>query len=349
MYCTQLSMLKDYLSEKQIETLQEFFLNLTENTKNNITVTKIMVLLDIDSKLARKVLMLCKSKGILKIIYAIRCPECGLLVKKYDEIPIDIDEMKVCYSCGEEIQIELGMLELMFSYVDGIISFNEGQLHNIVSINKMNKKVAPTENIITKFIEEGSLDLNHEFFKPTKEEISELTKIYLSVKTSSTNNEKGNTLEFLIQYLFNISKILKANNIKTSTNQLDCFVRNKVYLPYGVFNIIGSRFIIECKNENKTPSGTYMSKIHSILNVVNANSESYVRFGIIASKCPPPKTYHSLAVKYYLSAKIIIISLHLSEIKNIIDGNENLFDMIERKCDEIALDVTTDLKAAGIY
>jgi hypothetical protein len=166
---------------------------------------------------------------------------------------------------------------------------------------------------------------------------------------SDTTTGKGRSLENLILYLFNLSKYLKAGEIKTATNQFDCYVRNTAYLPYGVFNWLGYRFVIECKNEKKAPKGTYLSKLHSIINVINASDNKIVKFGIIVSKKNPPSTYKALAIKYYLCNKIIIISITLDELKSLIDLKGNLFELIEQKCDEVILDATSDLKMAGLY
>lgn len=350
MCCSQLSMLKQYISEEQIENLAVYLINLNNNTRSKITVTKIMTLLGVDSKIARKVLMLCKKENILSLEYVVRCPECGMLIKRYDQLPVDFDDIKECYSCGEEIEITTDDIELIFTYNIGTVSFNKGQLENIINIGaKGNEKLVAPESSLKTFIISKDLDLNRELFSPTDEEYSELIQMCDNVRNSSTTDEKGISLEKLIKYLFNISRIFLANEIKTLTNQLDCVVRNRAYLPLGVLNIIGGRFVIECKNENKTPSGTYMSKLHSIISTINGKRGDYVKFGIIVSKKDPPKTFHSLAVKYYLSENIIIISITLDEIEELAKNRLNLFDLLERKCDEIAIDSTTDLRAAGLY
>lgn len=157
-------------------------------------------------------------------------------------------------------------------------------------------------------------------------------------------------LEELTEKLFNMCPAFRTSGIRTSTNQIDCCVRNKWYLNFGVFNILGSHFYIECKNEAKTPSGTYLSKLHSIISVANAGGKGEcIKFGIIISKEKGPSTFKQLAFSYYLMHGIVIISICGRELKELFKTKGNLLELIERKAAEIMMDATTDLKAAGLY
>lgn len=83
--------------------------------------------------------------------------------------------------------------------------------------------------------------------------------------------------------------------------------------------------MIECKNENKTPSGSYLSKLHSILSVINAGGkENGIKFGII-------------------------ISIFGKELEELFKTKGNLLELLERKASEIIMDATTDMKSAGLY
>ena len=194
-------------------------------------------------------------------------------------------------------------------------------------------------------------NINEYLFHPTDKEYEKLKSMYKSIKNRSGTTKKiGDTLEDLTEYLFNLCSIFKAAGIRTSTNQIDCCVRNRMYLKYGILDIIGGRFFIECKNEGKTPSGGYMSKLHSIIANTNSGENGRcIKFGIIISKEKAPSTYKDLAVKYYLNDGIVIISICGDELKNLFDKKGNLLDLIERKANEIMMDSTTDLVEAGLY
>lgn len=61
MCCSLLSMLDEVLRIDKIEILENYFCGLNNNTRNKITTIKIMQILDVDSKTAKKVLMTCKK------------------------------------------------------------------------------------------------------------------------------------------------------------------------------------------------------------------------------------------------------------------------------------------------
>lgn len=194
-------------------------------------------------------------------------------------------------------------------------------------------------------------NVNEYLFHPTDDEYQKLKDMYVSIASRKGTTKKiGDTLENLTEYLFNLCPIFKAAGIRTTTNQIDCCVRNQMYLKFGIFDTIGARFFIECKNESQTPSGGYMSKLHSIITTANGGGNGKcIKFGIIISKEKGPSTFKELAVKYYLSNQVVIISICGNELEELFDNKGNLLDLIERKASEIMMDATTDLKKVGLY
>lgn len=344
MYYSRLSMLSNLIENSKIEQLDKFFLELTENTNKNITVSKVSRAIDLSNEITSKILVRCRDEGLLSISYGIKCPECGMLFKRIEDIKDIPDDSLFCYSCEREVDISAKDIEVLFSLTDTPL-FNLGQQET--------KRVPPASPVVQGDSLENLLlagnVLNNVFFSPIDSQYDELEKMYDSIfKETRTTKETGDKLEDLIIFLFNLSSAFRANGIRTTTNQVDCFVRNKIFLPYGIFNLIGGRFVIECKNEGKTPKGDYMSKIHSIIMTANGKG-NYVKFGIIVSKERGPKTFRSLANKYYLANEIVVIAICGEEINELIKYKSNLFELIERKINEIIFDSTTDLKAAGLY
>lgn len=347
MCCSQLSMLNDLLSEEEIISLENFFYSLTPNTIDRITASKISNYLSVDFETARKVLMKCKNAGFLKLTFGIKCPNCGGLVKKVSDLSEVEEVLDYCYICGEEnLDISEDDIELMFELLIDSNSFLPGQ--QMGKVIRLNSTDVARENSLLSFINNGVLDLNKELFSPTDCEYKTILSLCDNAKKAKDKEEKGKTLERLAKYLFNLCKIFKANEIRTSVNQIDCYVRNKVFMPIGVFKILGSRIIIECKNESKIPSGSYISKLHSIITEINGKGE-FIKFGIIFSKCKAPKTYREHATKYYLAQKVVVIHFYLEEIIQMANDRGCLLDLIEQKAEEIILDATTDLKVAGLY
>lgn len=286
----------------------------------------------------------------MKISYAIRCPECGFLIKVLDEMPIDFEEFNYCYACEEDIQIQPRDVELIFTLVSDPSCFIKGQhlaSEKNFSCAKESRSVAP-ENTMEDFLKDNLLNINSVLYSPSKAEYEQMTQLYNRVKLASTKTEKGETLENLIKYMMNRVKVFRAGDFRTRKNQLDCFVRNTFLTNVGVLEFIGGRFIIECKNENKTPSGSYISKLHDILSNID-NENSIMKFAMIVSIKKPPKTFKGHAKDYYLRHKTIIISLYEQDLDSIIIKHENLLDVIDRKCSEVVSDSTQNLKAAGLY
>jgi hypothetical protein len=342
MYCSHLSALEGLLNDDQIQSLESYFSNLIGGAAKNITVSKLSRALEIPPQVASRVLTKCKEIGIINVFYTIRCPECGMLIKKVDSIADIPSEPFECYGCNEEIEVEPSDIELVYALENDSV-FTEGQQEGL---DLSARAVVPEDSMESIFL--AGNNINEYLFHPTDEEYEKLKSMYKSIKNRSGTTKKiGDTLEDLTEYLFNLCSIFKAAGIRTSTNQIDCCVRNRMYLKYGILDIIGGRFFIECKNEGKTPSGGYMSKLHSIIANTNSGENGRcIKFGIIISKEKAPSTYKDLAVKYYLNDGISICG---DELKNLFDKKGNLLDLIERKANEIMIDSTTDLVKAGLY
>lgn len=344
MYCSRLSILQELLNDDQIQRLDTYFSSLIGNAKNSITVSKVMQAVGISSSLASKVLTKCKEEEIVNTTYAYRCPKCQILLKKVDSIGDIPDEMIECYGCNEEVEITLQDVEVLYSICDESV-FITGQQEKGTASARI---VAPEDSLESIILAGG---INEHLFHPTEEEYNRLSEMYVRIKSRQGTTKKiGDTLENFVKELFGLCSMFNVSGLRTSTNQIDCCVRNKLFLNYGIFRTIGPWFFIECKNESQTPSGGYLSKLHSIISFTNAGGKGTgIKFGIIVSKERGPSTYKTLAVKSYLADGIIIISIHGEELKAMLDARGNLLELIERKISEVVLDATTDLKESGLY
>lgn len=337
---SHLSMLQTILSQEQIDGLGKYFSNLIGGAKENILASAIMENLGFSLDVTQRVLKECTDNKILKRVYGIRCPKCGMLIKKVETID-EIPESEDCYICDESFDSTLENVEVIYELIDEDF-FNDGQ-RLIVK-----QSVAP-ENTLRALFESGNV---HDiFYKPSEEDYGRLNELYeYVISPSMTTKEQGTTLEKFVSELFSLCEVLATTTeMRTDTNQIDCFVRNQVYIPYGIFNEIGGRFIIECKNEKKTPSGTYMSKLHSIITTINGKKNgSFIKFGIIVSRVPGPSTFQTLAHSYYLADDIVIIAICLDEIKKLLTERANLLDLLELKYTEIVMNATKNLEELGL-
>ena len=344
MFYSHLSALEGLLNDDQIQNLDSYFSNLIGGAAKNITVSKLSRALGIPTQVASHVLTKCKEIGIVNVFYTIRCPECGMLIKKVDSIADIPSEPFECYGCNKEIEAEPSDIELVYALENESV-FIEGQQEGL---DLSARAVVPEDSMESIFRADN---INEYLFHPTDEEYEKLKSMYKSIKKRSGTTKKiGDTLEGLTEYLFNLCSIFKAAGIRTSTNQIDCCVRNQMYLKYGILDVIGGRFFIECKNESGTPRGEYMSKLHSIISNTNSGEKGRcIKFGIIISKEKGSSTFKKLAVKFYLKDGIVIISICGDELKNLFEKKGNLLDLIERKANEIMMDSTTDLVEAGLF
>ena len=338
-----MSQLEQILPSEQAVQFSKYLDGLTPNTAHNITAQKVSTSLKISSKEAFSILLKCFNAGVLTIDYGIRCPHCDTLVKRIssqEDIPEDASE---CYSCGEAFNIASENIEVLYS-INIPDFFGKGQQDGIINYTG---PVAP-ENSLKELIASG-YNLNKLLFNPTDEQYDELQKMYNAIfKQHETTKESGDTLENLTLYLFRLVRSFRVNTIKTKTNQIDCYVRNQFQLASGFLSFLGERIIIEAKNENKKPSGTYMHKLFGIISQCNS-IKKLVTFGIIISQKSPPKTYLQIAHDCYLREGITLIHISGDELKDIITQKSNLLEVLERKRDEIATNATTDLMQAGIF
>ena len=271
-----------------------------------------------------------------------------MLIKKIDN-PNEFPENPFeCYSCNQDIEVTPEDIEVLYELCGDSDPFQDGQHGKMQDEKKDPERVAPIDTLASMLQSDG-LNLNSMIFKPTEEQYLKMNEIFDSIFGEfKTTTEKGGTLENLIIFLFNICRpSICANGIRTKTNQFDCFCMNRMYIQYGVLGKMGLHFIVECKNENKVPSGSYMSKLHSIIVQANAGTQRNMNFGMLVTKKSGPKTFKTLSHDYYLSSKLTIIFLNAEDLTFIIKKRYNLLDMIQTKISEIELNVTTDLIGAG--
>lgn len=103
------------MNEKYIEKLDRYFASLIGGARNNITVSKVAKAIQVTPDIASKILTEYVDKGILSISYAVRCPECNMLIQRFDflsEMPEGVDE---CYGCDKEIEVVFKDVEILYS------------------------------------------------------------------------------------------------------------------------------------------------------------------------------------------------------------------------------------------
>lgn len=97
------------------------------------------------------VLTMLVEKDYLDLVYAIRCPECGHLIKKIDNVNnFSYKQIDYCYSCDQDIQISSKDIVVLFKLKNKSFNFGQSdfftkvnpiahQMDTLESLNKMSK------------------------------------------------------------------------------------------------------------------------------------------------------------------------------------------------------------------
>lgn len=114
MYCSQLLDIKK-ISNEQAYMLDDFLKN---NLKNDyVSISACFQQTQIPIEILAEVFSQLCMIGFLQLVYAIRCPECGHLIKRFDEktdVIKALNEITNCYLCDEEIEFEKSDIVALF-------------------------------------------------------------------------------------------------------------------------------------------------------------------------------------------------------------------------------------------
>lgn len=325
-----------FSNNENYQPAMKFLMNISVGSY--ITISNFAIKTGIDYSEGIKVLEELSQEGILEKRLAVRCPDCGLLLDIVQPEDYVIGSY-YCANCDTDFDITNDCVDVVFKVVKS--PFVGGQKNK--SILPKHPSALNTYSLET-FLKNGG-SFNKEFYCPSDEEYNMLADIYDNVfMQHKTTKEQGDSLENLVLRLFRLCKIFSAtDSVRLGANQIDCFVRNKMYIP-GISEF-GTKdyFVIECKNENKTPGITYFNKLHSSL--IN-NS---LQFGIIISKFRAAKTLQKFSHDIFLKDKMIIINLDRNDLKKIVKDRANLLELLERKIGEVKLDTRNDLVELGLF
>ncbi|MEG0835603.1 MAG: hypothetical protein RR413_09190 [Christensenellaceae bacterium] len=339
--CSQLStVLRSNFSVGEASTLERYFSSLIGNATNGITANRAAIAMGIPFGHVIKLFSRCYKLGLLSIDYAIRCPECSTIIKRFSSRNDDQGEDLYCYSCENNVSITTDNIEIIYK-LSGDVFFPNGQQGQISSTDT----VAQIDSLKS-FIESGG-DYNSLFFNPNMQELQVLQGMYQSIFAEQKNTKAtGDALENLAVELFRTIHCVKATAIRTSENQIDCYTNNGFA---SLLPALGQHIVIECKNEKRTPGNTYLHKISGVIDTINGSVAKPVRLGMIISRTKPAKTVHNLAYIRYIKDGLRIITMCGDELEDILFNGRNLLELIEQKVDELQTQSANDLRAAGLY
>ncbi|MGE9941082.1 hypothetical protein ACQRBH_05865 [Bariatricus sp. SGI.161] len=127
MYYSCLSILDEIIDNNTIRKLTEYFISLTPNSRDLITVSKIANALKINDEVAVQIILKCEEEGILQRHFGIRCPNCGMLIKEMPTPDLDRISISECYCCDQEISISENDIVILFKLIKIEVPFDLGQ------------------------------------------------------------------------------------------------------------------------------------------------------------------------------------------------------------------------------
>lgn len=360
----------EFIEYTLIDEIDTWLGLLTDNQKDKITVSRFSNKFGIDYNLSRSILKRMCSYNILQELYAIKCPECNHILKITDRYNLyDVmQEVNFCYACDEEIIISDEDIQIRYKLV--LKPNKSDKMKKFINEISDEKETFNEVDTIKEMLKKETS--NKVYYCPKNEEYKELRVLFEEAMNAKSKDEsgkkctgsKGDKLEIFVEGLMNLIKPISATRkAKTSTNQLDTFCVNhviqikrnskKIQFVNNALEQMGTSFICECKNEEKTPKNDYFGKLVSILSMERAHfsKESLPehKFGIIFSKKEAPSTYLNMAKKIYRSSNITIIAIFFDELKEIVYDQKNLLDYIDYKIALIHKDLEECAEVKNVY
>ncbi len=220
-----LSILNEIIGQEKTKKLKEYFIGLTPNNRDLITVSKISSVLDVDNETAVKLILKCEEEGVLQRHFGIRCPCCGMLIRGIPTPSLDGISISECYGCDEEINISEKDIVILFKLIKVEIPFEYGQQSG-QSIGNDASIVAREDSF--KDFQVLCKSINRHFEEKRLEEYREkivdekMKKIHREASSQAERNRKINislNIVCIIVDLVIISLIMTIVHFQTSTRR----------------------------------------------------------------------------------------------------------------------------------
>lgn len=177
--------------------------------------------------------------------------------------------------------------------------------------------------------------------------IKRCQQIYYKLdKDVLSRGEKGRLLEELSGILFqkSVENLFDVyRNCRTSTNEIDILIRWTESARMGgistAFSFIGDSFLCECKNYKGPVDVTYVGKFNSLMSVADTYFGVMISWDGISGR-NEWKDSKGLIKKIALREKRYIVVLDKKDLKELCNGEKNIFSMLYDKY--IALKNETD-------
>lgn len=337
MFYKQFLNITDSLNPEFVEEFDYWLATLPNNKKRNITISIVSSQLNVLYSQAKAILNFAKEQGILEEYFLVKCPndDCGLVLSEasLQSIYNILSNPIYCHNCDKEYHVSPDDIYVAYKVILSP-DVPEEKIYEEIERRLKNKNL-----ISSNFSNADSLINNLSYmykvyYNPDESAYKELKKIYSTLDSNFKNNTtaKGNTLENLVLKIFGLINGSKVTNkLRSSTNQFDCTIHfpAKLLIPT-IFDKLSPYFIIECKNEKKSPSNTYAHKLLGIITLTEA------QVGILFSRKPIGKPIFDISYHKYLESKKTnhtkyLICMSDYDINKLINEKVNLLEYLDFK------------------
>jgi|GEM_PF-6172200 len=160
--------LEGVVEDSVAKKLQSYFKSLLEGSSKVVTMSKILSSTGLPEGDVEKAIVTYCNRNILKISYAIRCPECEGIIKRLDKIEHTVDNEVECYMCEERFIVSEEDIIVLFEVNVEKPPFYEGQCEKADNKILQDFHVAPCDTLSHQ--EEYFKRLNEEAAKNREEE-----------------------------------------------------------------------------------------------------------------------------------------------------------------------------------
>lgn len=190
------------------------------------------------------------------------------------------------------------------------------------------------------FLKKIIFNQNGQEFEKYKELLEKFKSYHPKVKAKKcdiTTTEKGNLLEYLVQFLLIQSGLYKIKtNIKNDSNEIDVITEyndlgNIVKDIFPAF--LKQNFLCECKNYSGNIDVTWVGKFYSLLKTTDKKLGIIFSYGKITGKNEWDAA-KALIKKLYLKEEIIILNFNIDDFDSIVNG-EILPVILQREYDKL--------------
>jgi len=274
-----------------------------------------------------------RSCGLLQINFELTCPYCDETIEIYDDYDkLPFDQSKNCPSCGETFKVSEKDIFITYKFTENLKQSYKGT------------KETPFFPEISKEETKYSIEYLKQYPEMVYDTVlngrkTELINLLNSIDSGYkiNNREKGDNLENLTENLLKSPYLnLLSKDERTSTGEIDLIFEVKKY-EGTIFQDFSNILIVECKNWEKKVGAneirTFADKMHD----TRANVGIFLSKSGVTGKSDFEKEAKGVIRDKWKTENIIIIVLTYDDIKNVVYGKKNLYELLKEKYYEVKL------------